>query len=482
MLINYYFVGLVLSLVNAQCFDSPSILSGSHGLRQVNCSDPLTSIKALNLGLDDGKDARSQMPQQGKSKDGMIEVDLLCTSDENTCKMVMDTFVTASDYLTNIIKFVNPIKIQAKFVSFCLTANDCDKVMQTLGKAQSTRYHKLRGDDGKVRLYPQALAKQLNSAAIKHQFDTSGDILAEFNSDASFYFKSQGGQISRTQSDFLLVISHELLHGLGFATIYNDYLHERAVQALYPVPELLSEVGTTKVRINNFLESIFDRYIVFSNSKKTLTSITTKINGYGRDNKDKLFRNQKEAAMDFIKSDQYKVAKSLLKTAQTEGSMEFVFNTTSNVPYKSLVLETSIRPYTPASSVSHVAMKNYQNTKEFLMRPAMTPGNSLASLIAANAGSGKWDTAPYGPGIIAMLETIGYPTNQNPHPNVITEPLSDDTIIDPESDADFDTDIDTGSSSSSSSGTKSKSGSFGYKSTKISWALLSSVGIIYYMI
>jgi hypothetical protein len=474
MLVNCYFIGLVLSLVNAQCFDSPSILSGNQGLKQVNCKDPLTSVKVQNLVLDNDKDARSTIPQQGKSKNGMIEIELICIENEKTCKMVMDTFVTASDYLTNIIKFVNPIKIQAKYVSFCVTANDCDRNMQTLGKAQSARYHKMRGDDGKVRLYPQSLAKQLNNAAIKDQFDASGDILAEFNSDAKFYFQSQGGQISRTQSDFLLVISHELLHGLGFSTLYNDYLHESSVQALIPVPELAKQVGTTKVRINNFLESIFDRYVVLTDSKKTLSSITNKINGYSIDNKGKMFRGENEAVMDFIKSIQYLEGKNLLRTAQTEGSMEFVFNTTSSVPYKSLVLETSIRPYAPASSVSHVAMKNYQNSKEFLMRPAMPPGNSLTSLIAANAGSGNWDTAPYGPGVIAMLETIGYPTNQNPNTNVITEPLRDDTIIDPESE----NDTDAGSSSNS----KYKSGSFGYKSTKISWALLSSVGIIYYMI
>jgi hypothetical protein len=478
MLVNRYFIGLVLSLVNSQCFDSPSILSGNHGLKQVNCKDPLTSVKVQNSILDDGKEAESTMSQQGKSKDGMIEIDLLCTNTEKKCKMAMETFITASDYLTNIIKFVNPIKIKAKYVSFCLTANYCDRNMEILGKAEPIRYHKMRGDDGKVRLYPQALAKQLNSAAIKSQFDPSGDILAEFNSDASFYFQSQGGKISRTQSDFLLAISHELLHGLGFITAYNDYLSQTSVQALFPYPEIYTETKaeTTKIRINSFLESIFDRYVVLTNSKKTLSSITNKLNGYGRNNKGKLFENENDAAMDFIKSSQYIVAKNLVRTAQTEGSMEFVFNTTSSVPYKSLILETSIRPYAPASSVSHVAMRNYQNSREFLMGPAMLPGSSLKSFIAANTGSGNWDTAPYGPGIIAMLETIGYPTNQNPNPNVITEPLRDDTFIDPESENDTDT------NSSSNSNSKYKSESFGYKSTKISWALLSSVGIIYSMI
>ncbi|KXN71615.1 hypothetical protein CONCODRAFT_84585 [Conidiobolus coronatus NRRL 28638] len=384
MLVNYYFVGLVLSLVNAQCFDTPSILSGNQGLRPVDCSNPLATPPSQNLDLDTGKDAKGALQQQSKSKDGKIEVDLLCTSDENTCKMVMDTFVTASDYLTNIIKFVNPIRIQAKFVSFCATAGDCDKVRQTLGKAQTIRYHQFTSDDGKIRLYPQSLAKQLNSAPIRSQFHPSGDILAEFNSDASFYFQSQGGQISRTQSDFLLVISHELLHGLGFATIYNDYLSETSVKALLPNPEVLT-IGRTKARISNFLESIFDRYVVFTDSKKTLTSVTDVINGYVNENK--FFTSPEEAYSDFAKSSQYQVARDLLQTAQTEGSMEFVFNTTSSVPYKSLVLETAIRPYAPSSSVSHVAMKNYQNSKEFLMRAVMSPGNSLASLVSS-AGAG----------------------------------------------------------------------------------------------
>jgi hypothetical protein len=419
MLINIYKLGLILTLVSGQCFDTPSPQLGKQSLRYVDCDNIKTP--AMKVKTTTNKQLVGGKTQSNKTRDGMIEIDLTCTTAESTCSMVMDTFVTASDYLTNIIKFNTPIKIQATFTSFCTNMNDCDKVHQTLGQARVTRYHQLRGDDGKVRLYPQALVKQISQTAKKTSFHES-DILADFNSDANFYFQSQGGKISNQQSDFLFVVSHELIHGLGFASLYNDYFSESTPTALFPNPQTATyNDGTAK--ISNFFESVFDKYVVLTSNKRSLSSITEVINGYISSNKDKTFKNEDLAYQNFIDSSQYQVAKDLLQTAQTDGSMEFVFNTTSKIPFNSLVLETNLKPYSPSSSVSHVALKNYQNSKDFLMKYEMSPGSSLSKLVAS-IGGGNWDTAPYGPGLIAVLETMGYPTNQNPHPNVIAGPAN----------------------------------------------------------
>ncbi|KXN71618.1 hypothetical protein CONCODRAFT_78246 [Conidiobolus coronatus NRRL 28638] len=461
MLTNIYFTGLLLSLVSAICFDPSPIQSGENTLIMVECggtstststssaseSDSLLLPPAQDLRLSNGYELTGGNKSSGKSKDGNIEIDLTCTSQVSTCNMVMDTFITASDYLTNIIKFTTPIKIQAVYTSFCQYGGDCDRVRQTLGKAQTTRYHPLRSDDGKSRLYPQSLVKQLSKTSLRGSL-APYDITAEFNSDANFYFQSEGGQISRGQSDFLLVVSHELVHGLGFATIYNDYITKPGsqAQAIFPNPEV-SSYSDGKAKINNFYESIFDRYVVLTQNKQSLSSVTDVINGYLVDNKDRIFRSKEEAFKNFVDSSQYQVAKDLLNTAQTEGSMEFVFNTTSKTPFSSLVLETSLKPYAPSSSISHASAKNYLNTKEFLMKHEMSSGNSLSKLVSS-VGSGSWDTAPYGPGLIAVLETIGYPTNQNPSPNVVLG-----------------------------------STSWGFKSNQVPWALLfTSFWLTYYII
>ncbi|KXN71617.1 hypothetical protein CONCODRAFT_78245 [Conidiobolus coronatus NRRL 28638] len=458
MLTSIYFTGLLLSLVNSQCFDPPSVLSRNQALKPVDCENPLPKFQNLKSSSEE-KDGGTVNKLSGKSKDSMIQIDLSCTSSNTTCGRVMDTFITASDYLTNIIKFKAPINIQAAFTSFCLNLGECNKINQILGAAQIARYHQLKSDDGKIRLYPQALAKQVSTPPSSAALNPS-DIIAEFNSDAKFYFQSQGGQIGKDEMDFLLVVSHELVHGLGFATIYNDHFNEKP-QALFPSPEA-AVYSDGRAKISNFLESIFDRYVVVKDGKGSLAAITDVFNGYVTDNKDKMFKDENEAIQNFIQSSQYQVAKDLLKTAQVEGSMEFVFDTKIKAPFSSLVLETGLKPYTPSSSLSHVSIKTYADTKDFLMTHEMGSGNSLQKLVSS-IGSGNWNTAPYGPGLLAMLETIGYNLKQNPHSNITSD--SSDT-----------------ESSSSNSKPGNKGSNFGQKSINISWALLTSMGLIYYYV
>jgi hypothetical protein len=455
---NIYFFGILLNLINSQCFDPPSVLSRNQALKPVDCQNPLPRFQNLKSSVE-GKDGEPINKLLGKSKDGMIQIDLSCTSANTTCGRVMDTFITASDYLTNIIKFKTPVNIQAAFTSFCLNLGECSKVSQILGAAQIARYHQLKSDDGKIRLYPQALAKQVSTPPSSAALNPS-DIIAEFNSDAKFYFQSQGGKIGKDEMDFLLVVSHELVHGLGFATIYNDHFNEKP-QALFPSPE--AAIFTDgRAKINNFLESIFDRYVVVKEGKRSLTTITDVFNGYVAGSKDKMFKDESEAIQNFIESSQYQVAKDLLNTAQVEGSMEFVFDTKIKAPFPSLVLETSLKPYTSSSSLSHVSAKNYADTKDFLMTHEMSSGNSLQKLVSS-VGSDSWDTAPYGPGLLAMLETIGYTLKQNPHSNITSDSSSTDSSTD-----------------NSKSGNKRSN--FGQKSINVSWTLLSTMGLIYYYV
>src|SRR6185369_7868264 len=95
-----------------------------------------------------------------------------------------------------------------------------------IGGAISLRNMILKDNDEDIpRIYPQALVKQLNRQ--DHPEFLGYDILALFNSEANYWFEEydKGGKIGQDQFDFLFVVVHELIHGLGFTTGWGDYIN-----------------------------------------------------------------------------------------------------------------------------------------------------------------------------------------------------------------------------------------------------------------
>lgn len=86
------------------------------------------------------------------------------------------------------------------------------------------------GGDQQYYIYPQALLKQLNNTIplnlLKfHAFD----IGAKFNADQQLWFKDDLvraalGPITPEETDFDVVLSHELAHGFGFVTSLSTHL------------------------------------------------------------------------------------------------------------------------------------------------------------------------------------------------------------------------------------------------------------------
>jgi hypothetical protein len=71
---------------------------------------------------------------------------------------------------------------------------------------------------------------------------------------------------------------------------------------------------------------------------------------------------------------------------------------------KSLILETSVKPYDPIRSVRFISESKYLNTKEALLTSKVLYGEESFT-------QGKpedWPTYPFGPLLIETLELIGY--------------------------------------------------------------------------
>ncbi|KAJ3366804.1 hypothetical protein GGF32_003448 [Allomyces javanicus] len=89
----------------------------------------------------------------------------------------------------------------------------------TLGFALSTaRIPVIHKDDGLTYLYPSPLLKQLDLPGVAEgqvpwpQYD----ILSQFNALKPWWFASDSKEMPKEQRDLEMVVTHELLHGLGF--------------------------------------------------------------------------------------------------------------------------------------------------------------------------------------------------------------------------------------------------------------------------
>ncbi|CAG8804619.1 15109_t:CDS:2, partial [Racocetra persica] len=87
---------------------------------------------------------------------------------------------------------------------------------------------------------------------------------------------------------------------------------------------------------------------------------------------------------------------------------------TSNSKNNTVILETGISPFRVGASISHVDEKLF-NSSDFLMTFEQVLGRTLEDSIAAGGSEGGKEKA-IGPKLLAILETLGYPTPNNPNP------------------------------------------------------------------
>ncbi|KAI9187688.1 hypothetical protein H9P43_002079 [Blastocladiella emersonii ATCC 22665] len=165
----------------------------------------------------DGAAFRYQRALTGGS--GAFQFDLTCDAPAGTpstglgvCATAEKALQRAAARLASEWAFRRTVRVA---VSLFLPKPDS---ATTLGVANpSARFPVRHRDDKAVYLYPTALLKQGDWPEIdKGQVEwPSYDILAQFNSARDWWVADAGAPIAQTQRDLELVMTHELLHGLG---------------------------------------------------------------------------------------------------------------------------------------------------------------------------------------------------------------------------------------------------------------------------
>ncbi|CAB4399074.1 unnamed protein product [Rhizophagus irregularis] len=226
--------------------------------------------------------------------------------------------------------------------------------------------------DGRARLYPQSLYKQL-SLPNNHPQMGPDDITAMFNSNMNYWFEGDPTPMSERQVDLL--------------TNFN---------CGQPVTSLADQ-------LNQF-----------------------QINAEG---------TEQDFMNSFSKSPQFSIAKDMYNRAENHGTMGFVLSsniqpntqlTTDQIQNDIILLETSLNPFQPSSSIGHVDFQTYKNTSDFLMMFTYPPGRTLNDMMSLS-GSTK-TTGPMGPKLRLLLGILGYDVKKDYSPPAINT-SSDSSII-----------------------------------------------------
>ncbi|RUO96404.1 hypothetical protein BC936DRAFT_142097 [Jimgerdemannia flammicorona] len=464
---------ILATLATAQnfCWDHPNPLKP----RKRVAVDCLSGSPAAPPAAKRTVERRDQLSYNGSD---YFQIDFTCGADSALCLKARNAFKKAGEIISGVVLFSEPINVNASFFHFCQQINDCGNnnfitlvpsapplpcppsvlrnflspwnflyfhvanmylevyidlhhfhfqheeshyLLLYIGGSYPARTVPIQDSDGIGRFYPQGLVKQLN---LKNPPKYGlYDITSMFNADAPFYF-TEDGQITNTQSDFLFVILHEFMHGLGFYSNWNDYINQ-VPQALTPDVTPL-DTGDPTVNINpyaqmtfaGFYESVFDRYMVTLPDLTYTSQITRALNAFNGG------IGTKYAGFDvffsyLVKSPQYQKAQQMYKTSVTAYDLGFL-PANGTTFQDAIILETSLNPFSEGSSISHVDYRHYTNTSDFLMRYMQDRGVTLQDAVTRGGGG------PIGPRLLQVLESLGYATINNPNPsrNVTTVPYS----------------------------------------------------------
>ncbi len=131
-----------------------------------------------------------------------IQIDYSCEVQNKTlCDYAERGFENAAARIASEIHIAVPIRIMAKYRSFCNQVPNCD-MQEMVGGAKPTAWFAAKLQDeskGQLYNYPQALLKQLSQQGSDPNYNAH-DIVADFNADYSFYFRvSQNAGINNLE-------------------------------------------------------------------------------------------------------------------------------------------------------------------------------------------------------------------------------------------------------------------------------------------
>lgn len=187
------------------------------------------------------------------------------------------------------------------------------------------------------------------------------------------------------------------MHGLGFYSGWNEYIGPHMITP-DPSPFLANQLmlsinpGTTAIHPSQFLESAMDRLITVIQGQR-VSEFTRQLNKIEAGNLE-----------DLVKDKSFERAKDMNQFATGPGTLGIQLNS-----QKVVILETSLHPFQPGSSISHVAYSEYAHTPDFLMKFMQDRGLTLKEAVKRSGGSG-----PIGPLLLSVFEELGYATVQKP--------------------------------------------------------------------
>lgn len=326
---------------------------------------------------------------------------------EETCKNVRKTFDEAAKVISETFILKSTINLDVNFTNFCISKPSLCDVQGgkrvVIGGARSARNMLLLDDDDVARLYPQSLVKQFEFK--KHPEFSSIDIIASFNSIVDWYFPSQKTPIRSKQRDMLYVVLHELMHGMGFFTLWGDFLvsDDPKDVLITTRPDIIKDNNQTV--FNGFKEAAFDRLLIFNRDQTRLTKVSEELNRFAKAGT--RFKSDVDLIRKFLDSKQVNVARDMTKITTTPKTIS-----SFPAPSEKVILETSIKPFQGGASMTHVDEKTYLNTPDFLMTFLPVPGKTLEELIAEVGGKG-----PIGPKLKSIMESLGLATKEKPNPS-----------------------------------------------------------------
>ncbi|CAG8446964.1 2398_t:CDS:2 [Diversispora eburnea] len=375
-----------------QCYDYPNPIDRTYKV-PVQC--PITKQSSID-----------HLTSNSNSTN-MFVVTFTCDAKNKTlCSKVKNAFDIAGKIITSILSLNAPINVNASYLDFCAVLGQCEgnPGLITLGGAAPTRTIPLQDDDGLVRLYPQSLVKQFQFK--QHpQFGTF-DITALFNSAGTDFWFQGDPKIKPEQQDFLYVVLHEMMHGLGLASNWDDYINDTPESL---TPEISLSMSDGLIKFNGFFEAAFDKYLIQIPTGKRTSLITDQLNSFAN-GKGSTFSNSNDFITQFKSSSQYSLAVDMMKNAVNSNSLGFLPRGGTNFS-DLIILETSLNPYQPGSSVSHLDHKTYNSTSDFLMIYIADRGIDVDTLLSDNKAQ-----SPIGPKLKILLETMGYASPDNPNP------------------------------------------------------------------
>ncbi|CAB4482596.1 uncharacterized protein OCT59_026874 [Rhizophagus irregularis] len=325
------------------------------------------------------------------------------------CDKAKKTFEIAGQIISETLILNTKINVNATFIDLCETDKERCKntpFRRIMGAAGPARSIILRDDDGVDRLYPQSLVKQFRFK--QHPEYGEFDIRARFNSKIDYWFIEDNSTIGKNQIDFLYVVLHEFIHGLGFLSAWNDKIHKALTPKILSNNLIIKNDNNSIENLyifNGFIEKVFDKYIYFKSTNERLSDVITP--QLQKFSPKKTFSIYEEIYNYFKESSEYYVAQYLYKLACKPSTLIFKSHDKKNI-----TLETSLNPFS-RSSLNHLQFSTYTRTKDFLMRPGVVAGRSIQYQLDK---SGDYSGGPIGPQLKLILETLGYATRDHPLP------------------------------------------------------------------